>query len=149
MLMYKPNEETLPDFLRKLSQAIDGPTGDFFHTSSVTMALGMAAKIIEHEPPLVKSMQSDDSHPLDLVFGLAIQQLTKGKGVRHGGDTTPFMDQRWLQLSKNYGSAGLFFQADKKLQEAQQKTGEDRRRELLGALNYLAMGILFEEQKNG
>jgi len=95
------------------------------------------------------------SHPLQQVFDLAIHQLTKGKGERHGGEAKPFLDQQWVSLADDYGVGGLFFQANKKLREAQGKDGEARQRELLGALNYLAMGVLYEmaqsptDQANG
>ena len=89
-------------------------------------------------------LQAGPAHPLQQVFDLAIHHLTQGKGERHGGSSVGFMEQQWVALADDYGVGGLYFQANKKLREAQKKTGETRQRELVGALNYLAMGILYE-----
>src|SRR5574343_117133 len=79
----------------------------------------------------------DYSHPLYEAFDDAVKQATKGKGVRHGGEATPFMDQPIMQVSKHTGVGGLIFQMVKKAQEACGKDDQESfERELLGALVY-------------
>ena len=43
-------------------------------------------------------------HPLREVLDDVITQVTEGKGARHGGNTSPFMDQRWVPLAKEFGT---------------------------------------------
>ena len=82
-------------------------------------------------------------HPLREVLDDVIAQVTEGKGARHGGNTSPFMDQRWVPLAKEFGTGGLLFQACKKLQESAGKpTQEDFEREVIGAIAYAGMAIL-------
>ncbi len=89
----------------------------------------------------------EKNHPLQAVFDAAIEQATKGKGERHGGDSVPFYDQQWMRNAKTYGIRGLLFQSSKKLGESVTKTTrEDFERELLGAINYAAMAYLFVQE---
>jgi hypothetical protein len=151
MLMYVQDEQPLPDFLDDFASVLNLPLNQQeYHLTSATHALRMAAKIIKNDPSApAYALTREDEHPLETVFAQAIHQVTGGKGVRHGGDSTPFMDQPWLKLANTYGPGFLYGQSAKKAGEAMGKTGEQRKRELLGAMVYLAMGILFEEQKNG
>jgi hypothetical protein len=87
-------------------------------------------------------------HPLQAVFDSAIEQATKGKGERHGGDSIPFMEQPWVHYAKMHGRGFLTGQAAKKLEEAAStRTGEAFKQEALGAIVYMAMAILHEESK--
>lgn len=85
-------------------------------------------------------------HPLYPIFNGAIEQAMHGKGVRHGGATTPFEEQRWARLATNpYGPA---YQAMKKFEESLDKTTfEDFEREFHGALVYMGMTYLKMRQK--
>lgn len=86
----------------------------------------------------------DYSHPLYEAFDDAVKQATKGKGERHGGDKTPFMDQPWHNISKHTGVGGLIFQMVKKAQEACGKDDQEAfERELLGALVYGGAAYLY------
>jgi hypothetical protein len=89
------------------------------------------------------------AHPLQQVFDQAILQATKGKGERHGGDITPFLEQPWVHYGKMHGRGFLTGQAAKKLEEAAStKSGEAFKQEVLGAIVYAAMAILHaDEQK--
>jgi hypothetical protein len=89
------------------------------------------------------------AHPLQQVFDQAILQATKGKGERHGGDITPFLEQPWVHYGKMHGRGFLTGQAAKKLEEAAStKSGEAFKQEVLGAIVYAAMSILHaDEQK--
>jgi hypothetical protein len=88
------------------------------------------------------------THPLQQVFDQAIQQATKGKGERHGGDATPFMEQPWVHYGKMHGRGFLTGQAAKKLEEAAStREGEAFVQEALGAIVYIAMAILKEQER--
>jgi len=91
-------------------------------------------------------------HPLIAVFLDAVEQAMFGKGERHGGAQTPFLEQPWVHYAKMHGVGFLTGQAAKKLEEAAStKVGEDWRREMLGAIVYAGMAIInqdmAEEQK--
>ena len=87
-------------------------------------------------------------HPLEEVFASVIEQATKGKGVRHGGDTTPFLDQPWAHYAKMHGRGFLTGQAAKKLEEAASVLdGDAFEKEVLGAIAYAAMAVLWERQE--
>ena len=86
-------------------------------------------------------------HPLYDVLMLAITQAMYGKGERHGGNVTPFMDQPWVHYSKLHGRGFLTGQAAKKLEEAaSQRTGEAFEAEVLGAIVYAGMAILKDRE---
>lgn len=87
------------------------------------------------------------AHPLELIFGDAVTQATKGKGERHGGEAIPFYDQQWVRLADTHGNGFLTGQAAKKLTEAVEsgnieKDPEAFEREVLGAMVYLGMSLL-------
>lgn len=87
-------------------------------------------------------------HPLQYVFALAIEQATRGKGVRHGGEATPFLDQPWVHYGKMHGRGFLTGQGAKKLEEAASlRQGDAFITEALGALVYIGMAILKEQGK--
>jgi|DEB19_MinimDraft_3_1074340.scaffolds.fasta_scaffold00018_54 hypothetical protein len=88
------------------------------------------------------------THPLQQVFDQAIQQATKGKGERHGGDTTPFLEQPWVHYGKMHGRGFLTGQAAKKLEEAAStREGDAFVQEALGAIVYIAMAVLKEQER--
>ncbi len=87
-------------------------------------------------------------HPLQDVFALAIKQATRGKGVRHGGEATPFLGQPWAHYGKMHGRGFLTGQAAKKIEEAASlRTGDAFITEALGAIVYIGMAILKEQGK--
>jgi hypothetical protein len=109
------------------------PDGD----RTVVSATDAGAIIMDYSPP----------HPLYVAFDDAVKQATKGKGVRHGGDATPFLEQPWHQISKHTGVGGLVFQMVKKAQEACGKGDQEAfERELLGALVYGGAAYLYVKQ---
>ena len=138
--------ESPVEFLRTFNAWRRGDDGDMPEPQHIGLAIDEACDRIEAlEDHLAQQSKLPSAHPLRAIYSAAIDQLTHGKGERHGGDATPFLQQRWLALSDAFGGQGLFWQAGKKLEEAMGKEGEARERELLGALNYLAMGILYEQ----
>jgi len=101
-----------------------------------------------HKPEIRIIPTEIAEHPLFDVLIDAIKQATKGKGQRHGGDVTPFLEQQWVALAKSHGVGFLTGQASKKLNEAAVKTlagayeTEPFEREVLGAIVYAGMAVL-------
>jgi hypothetical protein len=88
-----------------------------------------------------------ESHPLESVFADVIAQCTKGKGVRHGGEATPFLEQPWAHYAKLHGRGFLTGQAAKKLEEAAStRHGQAFIDEALGAIVYIGMAVLRERE---
>ena len=84
-------------------------------------------------------------HPLFPVLVAAIEQAMHGKGARHGGNVTPFLEQPWTHYAKMHGRGFLTGQATKKLEEAaHQREGEAFETEVLGAIVYSGVSILKE-----
>lgn len=92
--------------------------------------------------------KTTDMHPLATVFHDAIDQAAYGKGQRHGGNITPFLDQPWVHYAAMHGRGFLTGQAAKKLEEAAStRTGPAFEQEMLGAIVYCAMAILHERAR--
>lgn len=84
-------------------------------------------------------------HPLYPIFMAAIEQAMFGKGGRHGGNVTPFMEQPWTHYAKMHGRGFLTGQAAKKLEEAAStRQGEAFYTEVLGAIVYSGMALIHE-----
>jgi hypothetical protein len=72
-------------------------------------------------------------------------QVSEGKGAeRHGGGQA-FRDQPMQHLIKLYGEGFALGQAAKKMQEAQRMEPEAARRELLGAMAYIAGAVVYRD----
>lgn len=122
-------------FWRTISAILNG--GNDAHWARVS--IGWAA---------VRLIKMGRYKTLSEVLEAAIEQATKGKGQRHGGDKTPFLEQQWVRLYKTHGLGFLLGQADKKYHEALGKENEeDVVREFLGAIVYLGMALLVLEGK--
>lgn len=86
------------------------------------------------------------NHPLAGVFMEAIDQAMFGKGERHGGCVTPFLEQPWVHYSKMHGVGFLTGQAAKKLEEAAStKHGSSWRQEILGSIVYSGMALIHQQ----
>lgn len=84
-------------------------------------------------------------HPLTQHLLAAVEQAMYGKGQRHGGDVTPFMDQPWTHYARMHGRGFLTGQAAKKLEEAAStRAGEAFSAEVRGAIVYLGMALIGE-----
>lgn len=91
----------------------------------------------------VRLIKQGPYRTIEGVLAAAVLQATKGKGQRHGGDTTPFLKQPWAKLYRTHGLGFLLGQADKKYHEALGKPdSESFEREILGAIVYLGMALL-------
>lgn len=91
-----------------------------------------------------------ESHPLYAQYIAAIEQAMFGKGERHGGAKTDFLEQPWMHYAKMHGRGFLTGQAAKKLEEAAStRTGEAFAQEIRGAIVYLGMALIWEEMQGG
>ena len=105
------------------------------------------AKQTKQQEPMAQVPAAIAEHPLFPVFVRAIEQCMTGKGERHGGNETPFMEQQWTYLAQLHGRGFLTGQSCKKLGEAAAgKTGDEFTQEILGAIVYAGMSIIKEEQ---
>jgi hypothetical protein len=76
----------------------------------------------------------------------ALEEAQEGKGaVRHGNGLS-FMDQPALTITRAVGLGFPLGQAMKKIQESQRMDPDAAKRELLGAINYLAAAVLFLDE---
>jgi hypothetical protein len=101
------------------------------------------------EPESSDNAPTANDHPLAPIFAAAIEQVMNGKGTRHGGDTTPFMEQPWTHYAEMHGRGFLTGQAAKKLEEAASiLDGGAFEKEVLGAIVYASMAVLWERVAN-
>lgn len=96
----------------------------------------------------IRTTMTQAPHPLRGIFDEVLQQVEHGKGARHGGTTKPFWAQTWAMVAQTHGVGFLTGQAQKKLMEAMLSGNrvahsEAFERELLGAIAYLGMAILY------
>lgn len=85
------------------------------------------------------------------VMDDAIAQAQTGKGKeRHAGYGEAFEDQQIVQLGEWMGESTVFAigQACKKALESTRLDDESARRELLGAINYLAAAVIVIDRRN-
>ena len=76
----------------------------------------------------------------------ALEEAQEGKGaVRHGNGLS-FTDQPALTITRAVGLGFPLGQAMKKIQESQRMDPDAAKRELLGAINYLAAAVLFLDE---
>lgn len=92
----------------------------------------------------------DHYAPLRRVLDLALEQARSGKGAQRHGQGQPFDRQPMMEISRMIGGpAGCFYQAMKKTQEASRMEPDAAKREILGAINYLAGAYLLLDEKGG
>ena len=110
----------------------------------------------EHVCPGILAMTSHPSNtdeqyaPLRRVLSLALEQASSGKGAERHGQGNPFDKQPMMEISRMIGGpAGCFYQAMKKTQEASRMEPDAAKREILGAINYLAGAYLLLDESGG
>lgn len=83
------------------------------------------------------------------VLYRAYDQAANGKGKERHANDLPFEEQPMQTVSELVGdNHGLAFQAIKKVQESMVLPEQEARvRELLGAINYIAGMIIFDERR--
>ena len=85
-------------------------------------------------------------YDLFIVLQKALYQAQDGKGAERHGNGLSFMDQPALTITRAVGLGFPLGQAMKKIQECQRMDPDAAKRELLGAINYLAAAILSLEK---
>lgn len=82
------------------------------------------------------------------VLEQVTNQVFVGKGNERHGINIPFEEQPWAIITANVGTGFVLGQAMKKLMELRVlKTPEAWKREALGAIAYIIMAIMWEENK--
>jgi hypothetical protein len=93
----------------------------------------------------------ETNHPLYDVYRKAIRQALDGKGQERHGQQRLFEKQPWVTITDTHGLGFLTGQAEKKLREAfaNKDKADDAwfEKELLGALNYIAMALLYKDMQ--
>ena len=98
----------------------------------------------ESPVPVTRVEVADGYQPLFMVLIEALEQAQNGKGKERHANDLPFAQQPMQTISDALGSiAGMLFQAAKKSAEAQKLEYAAARRELLGAINYLAGAVIW------
>lgn len=77
------------------------------------------------------------------VLNDALNEAQNGKGEKRHGNGLSFTDQPALTITRAVGMGFPLGQAMKKIQESQRMDTDAAKRELLGAINYLAAAVLF------
>ena len=85
-------------------------------------------------------------HDLFDVMRDALDQAQNGKGEERHGNGLSFTDQPALTITRAVGLGFPLGQAMKKIQESQRMDTDAAKRELLGAINYLAAAVLFLDE---
>lgn len=118
----------------------NGPTGE--HYDAVPKAPG-GARVSRHVV--------DGYHGLFDVLADALDQAQLGKGAERHGQDKAFEEQPMQKLIELHGRGFAYGQAGKKAQESERLEYEAARRELLGAIVYLAGAVinLDKEKENG
>ena len=85
-------------------------------------------------------------YPLFRVLNDALNQAQIGKGADRHANGEPFTEQPALSITRAVGLGFPLGQAMKKIQECQRMDTDAAKRELLGAINYLAAAVLFLDE---
>ena len=103
---------------------------------------------VQHSDPAPQDLLDDPPYaPLRRVLDLALDQASAGKGAQRHGQGKAFDKQPMMEISRMIGGpAGCFYQAMKKTQEASRMEPEAAKREILGAINYLAGAYLLLDE---
>ena len=88
----------------------------------------------------------DGYFPLFSVLNDALNEAQNGKGSERHGNGLSFTEQPALTITRAVGLGFPLGQAMKKIQESQRMEPEAAKRELLGAINYLAAAVLFLDE---
>jgi len=80
------------------------------------------------------------------VLREALEQAQEGKGEARHGNGLSFTEQPALTITRAVGLGFPLGQAMKKIQESQRMDTDAAKRELLGAINYLAAAVLFLDE---
>jgi hypothetical protein len=83
------------------------------------------------------------------ILSEVLEQITQGKGQERHGGGVPFQDQPWKHILDNVGDGFSTGQALKKIFELKSLTNlASYKREVLGAIAYLCMSLMYKEYIN-
>ena len=84
------------------------------------------------------------------ILMLALEQSSGGKGKERHANNEPFEEQKICEISRRLGSNDYNLgQAVKKIYESKRLPKERAIAELLGAIYYIAAGIIILEESDG
>lgn len=139
--MFKETNDKINADLQGRNQVVQGMEHKIFRSSPEGSAIGQLGAERHVNQPTHEVM----SHPLFPHLVAAIEQAIYGKGVRHGGGETPFLDQPIFHYMRMHGRGFATGQAAKKLEEAAStRHGEAFRTEVLGAIVYAGAALIKE-----
>jgi hypothetical protein len=122
---------------------------EFMAGESANEACGFEVVTERESAEEVIDLCANSSHPLAIAFGDALKQAVEGKGEQRHGAGRSYLDQPWVELARDHGAGFLTGQAAKKIKEAVSNKTEwsaaQYRAELLGAMNYLGMAVVFND----
>lgn len=99
------------------------------------------------DPDLMVMDEGDVKYAsLRRVLALALEQASSGKGAQRHAMGLPFDCQPMLEIGRMVGVGFCLGQAMKKAQESSRMQPDAAKRELLGAINYLAGAYLLLEE---
>ena len=82
------------------------------------------------------------------VLQMAVDQAANGKGKERHACGEPFDQQKICRISRFLGVGFALGQAEKKIEESVRLDGEAGQAELLGAINYVAAGLIVMAEEN-
>jgi hypothetical protein len=100
----------------------------------------------EHVCRALEMLDDPPYAPLRRVLDLALEQAAYGKGAQRHGQGQPFDKQPMMEIGRMVGAGFCFGQAMKKTQEASRMDPDAAKREILGAINYLAGAYLLLDE---
>jgi len=101
---------------------------------------------IEEDEEWIKVTVQPAYYDLFVVLQKALYQAQDGKGAERHGNGLSFTEQPALTITRAVGLGFPLGQAMKKIQESQRMDTDAAKRELLGAVNYLAAAVLFLDE---
>lgn len=121
------------------------------HTEATTEELKAFDELLGGPVQAETAFPSEGYEKLHDVYRDAHDQAAYHKGAERHANDRPFHKQRMQTISEGLNTAdGMAYQVVKKVQEGLQMSDAGaRRRELLGALNYLAGVVIFLDSKEG
>ena len=142
----QPNKERCPTVAHLETCSVC--SGQFWPGSS--HVCGFTETAYRTEAPDVKRPEpSVDYAPLYRVLMDAYDQAANGKGKERHANDKPFTEQPIMEIGRMVGMGFNLGQAMKKAQEASRMKPEAAKRELYGAINYIASAILLIEEADG
>lgn len=140
---WEPNEPSCPDCKDGVCQC--GPDEDICPDCGNPIC-DCWLEDVEEDEEWVNVTVRNGYNDLFIVLQQALWQAQDGKGSERHGNGLSFTEQPALTITRAVGRGFPLGQAMKKIQESQRMGDDAAKRELLGAINYLAAAILSFEK---